>query len=189
MRILLLDNYDSFTYNLYHYLDSEGKHSIDVVRNDEIQVEEVAKFDKIVLSPGPGLPKDAGKMMEVIAAYHNSKSFLGVCLGHQALFEFFGGKLKNLDTVVHGQSKTIKVTEPKDRLFSNLPSEFKVGRYHSWVIDRKTLPENIIISSEDIDGEAMSYYHKNFDIHCVQFHPESILSEHGHAMIKNWLDY
>ena len=185
--ILLLDNYDSFTYNLFHYLDAGGNHEITVIRNDVIELQEVENYDKIVLSPGPGLPSEAGKMMQLIEAYHQSKGFLGVCLGQQAIFEFFGGKLKNLGKVVHGQSKLLTVTDKRDCLFTDLPTQFKVGRYHSWVIENRHIPKGLVLSSVDEEGEAMSFYHTRFNIHCVQFHPESILSEHGHKIIENWL--
>lgn len=187
MNILLLDNYDSFTYNLFHYLDASGKHQIDVVRNDEIDLDDGEDYDKIILSPGPGLPRDAGKMMEIIKRYHSIKSILGVCLGHQAIVEFLGGKLKNLQNVVHGQAWEVEVVDEKDILFHGLPKKFKVGRYHSWVVDRNQLPECIKISSQDEVGEVMSFYHENYDLHGVQFHPESVLSDYGKRIIENWL--
>lgn len=187
-KTLILDNYDSFTYNLFHYLDASGEHQIDVIRNDKIQLKEIAKYDKIVLSPGPGLPKDAGKMMGIIEEYHSTKNILGVCLGHQAIVEFLGGRLKNLQTVVHGQTRKIEIVDEKDILFEGLPRNFKVGRYHSWVIDRNYLPEGIKVSSVDEDGEVMSYYHERYKLNGVQFHPESILSSYGMEMIGNWLE-
>ena len=187
VKILLLDNYDSFTFNLYHYLESTGNHQIDVFRNDEIKLDEIKNYDKIVLSPGPGLPSEAGILMKLIKEYYSSKSILGVCLGHQAIAECFGAKLKNLNLVVHGQSKPIYKTDNSDYIFNGLPSQFNVGRYHSWVIDKKGLPKELKISSEDEQGEIMSFYHSNYNIRGIQFHPESILTEFGKEMIDNWV--
>lgn len=187
VKILLLDNYDSFTYNLYHYLESSGRHQIDVFRNDQIQLEKVKQYDKIILSPGPGLPKDAGILMGLIKEYYSTKSILGVCLGHQAIAECFGAKLKNLKQVVHGQSRKVIKTVNEDYIFNGIPSEFNVGRYHSWIVDKQTLPKSLLISTEDEEGEVMSFYHSSHDIRGIQFHPESVLTEYGKNLLSNWV--
>jgi anthranilate synthase component II len=188
MRILMLDNYDSFTYNLVHYLEAVEE-SIEVIvkRNDKISLEEVAHFDAIVLSPGPGLPMDAGIMPKLIQQYAPSKPILGVCLGHQAIGEAFGSTLKNLDTVYHGLGMSTSVIE-KDMLFENLPQQFITGRYHSWVIDKDQLSSDLVTIATDDNGEIMALKHKAYNVRGVQFHPESILTEYGKDMIKNWVN-
>ncbi len=186
-RIVIIDNYDSFTYNLVHYfeaLDCE----VTVFRNDKFDIEELEVFDKIVLSPGPGLPKDAGLTMAVIKHYENRKPILGICLGQQAIAEFYGGSLKNLEKVYHGVASTIKILNNKYLLFNNLENVIKVGRYHSWVIDSATLPAVLEITAVDENNEIMAIQHKNFDICAVQFHPESILTPNGIEILKNWLN-
>lgn len=185
-KILLIDNYDSFTFNLQHYLEAFDAQII-VWRNDQFDIEEVASFDAIVISPGPGLPKDAGIIMEVIKQYHQSKPILGICLGMQAIGEYFGAQLKNLPTVFHGVSSDINIIEMDSNLFKNLPKTIQVGRYHSWVVDYP-LPENLIITSIDEDENIMSIKHEIYNIRGVQFHPESILTPNGKEMIQNWIE-
>lgn len=186
MRILVLDNYDSFTYNIVHLIEKASDAELNVIRNDKISINEISKFDKIVLSPGPGLPKDAGIMPELLKIYSPSKSILGICLGMQAIGECFGAKLKNLETVYHGISTPVNVIQ-KNKLFQNCPDTFSVGRYHSWVIDPINLPTDIEITSIDNSNNIMAIAHKTFDVQGVQFHPESILSEFGEVIISNWL--
>jgi anthranilate synthase component 2 len=185
-RILILDNYDSFTFNLVHLVEKVSDIPFDVFRNDEIALSEVNKYDKILLSPGPGLPKDAGIMPELIKHYAATKNIFGVCLGLQAIGEAFGGNLKNLENVYHGVGTEITVltTEP---LFGNCPEKFKVGRYHSWVVDSNSLPDCFEITARDAENNIMALSHKKYQIKGVQFHPESILSEYGEEIIRNWL--
>ena len=184
MKIIVIDNYDSFTYNLVHYLE-ELKCQVTVKRNDQIDIKEIEKFDKIVLSPGPGIPDEAGLLKEIISSYYNSKSILGVCLGHQAIAEVFNGELVNLKTVYHGVATEINIVK-EDPLFNNLPTLLKVGRYHSWVV-KEPLPEKLEAIAYDQNGQIMALRHKIYDLRGVQFHPESILTEHGKALLKNWL--
>tara|TARA_X000000368_G_C23040554_1_gene716659 strand:+ start:1588 stop:2151 length:564 start_codon:yes stop_codon:yes gene_type:complete len=184
MKIIVIDNYDSFTYNLVHYLE-ELKCQVTVKRNDQIDIKEIEKFDKIVLSPGPGIPDEAGLLKEIILSYYNSKSILGVCLGHQAIAEVFNGELVNLKTVYHGVATEINIVK-EDPLFDNLPTPLKVGRYHSWVV-KEPLPEKLEALAYDQNGQIMALRHKIYDLRGVQFHPESILTEHGKALLKNWL--
>lgn len=187
MKLLILDNYDSFTYNLVHLIEKVSDIEFTVVRNDKISLEEINQFDKILLSPGPGLPKDAGIMPELLKTYSATKNILGVCLGLQAIGENFGAPLKNLNEVVHGQSSIIKIIG-NDALFNNCPAKFKVGRYHSWVIDPDNLPDSLEITAIDSEGSIMALQHKSLNIKGVQFHPESILSEYGETLISNWLN-
>ena len=186
-RVLILDNYDSFTYNLVHYIEAIPNYIVEVFRNDEINIEEVDKYNIIILSPGPGLPKDAGILKEVIKTYASTKKILGVCLGMQAIGEVYGGTLINLNTVFHGVATPIQVLDENDLLFKNLPRKFNVGRYHSWVIDNKNFPENLRITSTEENGQIMSLKHLHHKLYGVQFHPESILTEHGKEMIANFL--
>ena len=188
MKLLILDNYDSFTYNLVHLVEKVSDIEIDVIRNDAISLEEVNGFDKIILSPGPGLPKEAGIMPELIKAYANSKSILGVCLGMQAIGEAYGGQLKNLTTVCHGQAMPIQIIK-EDVLFANCPKTFTVGRYHSWVVNSVNFPTELEITAIDEQQHIMALKHKSLDIHAVQFHPESILSEYGEVIIRNWIQH
>tara|TARA_B110000046_G_scaffold31498_1_gene33504 strand:- start:46642 stop:47217 length:576 start_codon:yes stop_codon:yes gene_type:complete len=188
MNILLIDNYDSFTYNLFHYLDELNEGRVEVVRNDELDLDKVKNYDRVVLSPGPGLPKDAGKLMGFLKHHATEIPILGVCLGQQAIAEHFGMKLKNLSQVVHGQSRKIKILETNRRLFKNLPSEIMVGRYHSWVIEPETISENFQVTSTDEDENIMSIRHKYLPIYAVQFHPESVLTPQGKEIVKNWID-
>ena len=187
MKLLLLDNYDSFTYNLVHLIEKVSDIEIEVFRNDEISIDEIEKYDKILLSPGPGLPKDAGIMPELLKRYSPTKSILGVCLGLQAIGESFGANLMNLDTVFHGLATPITVNV-EDIIFNNCPKTFTVGRYHSWVVDTHFFPENLQITATDENGNIMALKHKIYDVRGVQFHPESILSEYGEILIKNWLN-
>jgi anthranilate synthase component 2 len=187
VKLLILDNYDSFTYNLVHLVEKVSDISFEVRRNDEIPLAYVNQFDKVLLSPGPGLPSEAGILKEVISVYKNSKSILGICLGQQAIGEVFGGKLKNLDEVYHGVATDIELTI-MDPVFTTCPSHFKVGRYHSWVIDPVGFPEELEITAKDNKGNIMAIRHKSLDIKGVQFHPESVLSEHGETIVRNWLD-
>ena len=185
MRILIVDNYDSFTHNLYHYV-SQFEKNVEVVKNDKISLIEVEKYDKIILSPGPGLPDEHKNLKEIIEQFSSTKSILGVCLGHQAIAECFGAKLKNLEDVLHGISSEILFIK-KDRIFNQIPNQIKVGHYHSWVIDEKTLPSCLEVTSKNEDGIIMSICHKEYDLKGLQFHPESILTEYGLLMIKNWI--
>jgi anthranilate synthase component II len=185
--ILVLDNYDSFTYNLVHYLEKKTDELVEVRRNDQIKIEEIEKYDKILLSPGPGIPSEAGILLDVIRTYAPSKKILGVCLGQQAIAEAFGGSLKNLEKVFHGVSTPIEVTE-QDLLFSGIPQKFNVGRYHSWVVNENDLPSCLQITAVDQDVHIMALKHKEFNLRGVQFHPESILTEYGLEIIGNWVN-
>ncbi len=187
-KILVLDNYDSFTYNLVHYVEQLTDDPVDVFRNDKITVDEVAKYDKILLSPGPGLPVESGILLDLIKTYGRDKSILGVCLGHQAIAEAFGGSLINLDTVYHGLATPIDILTPDDPLYVNIPVRLNVGRYHSWIVNATTLPDCFTITSLDEHGQIMGISHKQFDVRGVQYHPESVLTEHGLEIIKNWLN-
>lgn len=185
-KLLVLDNYDSFTYNLVHLVEKVSDISFDVFRNDKISLEEINKYDKILLSPGPGLPKDAGVMPELLKKYSSSKSIFGVCLGMQAMGEAFNSKLKNLDTVFHGLATPIEVIQ-NDLIFEGCPAQFNVGRYHSWVVDTNGLSSDLVVTAIDSEKNIMALKHKLLDVRGVQFHPESILSEHGETIIRNWL--
>jgi len=185
--ILVLDNYDSFTYNLVHYLEKETDEAVEVHRNDEIDMADIEKFDKIVLSPGPGIPSEAGILLDVIRKYASSKNILGVCLGQQAIAEAFGGSLKNLKEVVHGESTPIEVIK-NDLLFENVPPKLNVGRYHSWVVNDKDLPSCLEVTAIDQQGNIMAIKHSEYNVRGVQFHPESILTEFGSEIIKNWVN-
>ena len=187
MRILVLDNYDSFTYNLVYIVRQLGYSAqMDVFRNDKINLENVANYDKILLSPGPGVPSEAGIMPELLKKYSSSKSILGVCLGHQAIGAAFGGSLINLSEVLHGVASEVTVQD--DVLFKDIPQTFKIGRYHSWVIDESTLSSDLEVIARTPDQQIMAVRHKNFDVRGVQFHPESILTENGVKIMQNWLE-
>src|SRR6056300_1433791 len=173
MKILVIDNYDSFTYNLVHAIKKISGLPVDVYRNDEISLEAIDKYDKIVLSPGPGIPEEAGLLLDIIKAYAPKKSMLGVCLGHQAIGEAFGGKLHNMNRVLHGIATPVTLTGIKSQLFKGLPQSFDVGRYHSWIVQNEQLPDCFEVTSYDDDGQVMSMQHKEYDVHSVQFHPES----------------
>ncbi|MFQ3575585.1 MAG: aminodeoxychorismate/anthranilate synthase component II [Cytophagales bacterium] len=186
MKILVFDNYDSFTYNLVHIVKALGFTDLEVHRNDKISLEEIQKFDKVILSPGPGIPSEAGILLDVIKEFAHQKPILGVCLGHQAIGEAFGGKLINLSKVFHGVGTSIKVLK-KEKMFMDLPDEFTIGRYHSWVVSQDGFPKDLEVTAIDENGQIMALRHKNLDIRGVQFHPESILTEFGEEMMRNWL--
>ena len=191
MKILVFDNYDSFTYNLVHLIEKILHEKVDVYRNDQIPLEKVKEYDKIILSPGPGIPCEAGLLLPLIKEYASSKSILGVCLGHQAIGEAFGGKLVNLSTVYHGVATPVKVKSQKSKvkndLFENLPNELEVGRYHSWVVSKENFPEELEITAEDDNGYIMGLQHRTYDVQGVQFHPESVLTPRGEDIMRNWL--
>ena len=182
----MIDNYDSFTFNLVHLLHECG-HDATVWRNDKFVLEAVADFDKILLSPGPGLPEEAGLLLDVIRKYGPTKSILGICLGQQAIAEVYGGRLYNLSKPVHGTATPLLITVADEPIFSGLPQSFPVGRYHSWAVVREGLPDTLRITAEDEHGVIMALAHKTLDVKGLQFHPESVLTEHGKAMIANWL--
>jgi anthranilate synthase component 2 len=187
MKILILDNYDSFTYNLVHLIRQFSGFELEIHRNDCIALEDVVRFDKILLSPGPGIPSEAGIMMDLIRRYASSKSILGVCLGLQGIGECMGGTLHNLTRVMHGVATPCHVTDPSEKLFYGLPQRFAAGRYHSWVVDRSAMPSELKVTAEDPDGFVMALAHREYDVRGVQFHPESVLTEYGKEMIENWL--
>lgn len=189
MKVLILDNYDSFTYNLVQYVEEELAQPIDVFRNDQISLDAVATYDLIILSPGPGVPAEAGIMPALIKRYASEKIIFGVCLGHQAIGEAFGGKLVNLDQVHHGIETTMTRTKNDDVLLAGVPATFNAGRYHSWVIDPATLPAELEITATGEYGGIMALQHKEYPIFGVQFHPESIMTEHGRLMIRNLLQH
>ncbi len=188
-RVLVLDNYDSFTYNLVHILRELGVGAtMDVYRNDKIALEDVEAYDHILLSPGPGLPAEAGIMPALIEKYASHKRILGVCLGHQAIAEAFGGELFNLPIVFHGVTTEVNVEDPDEVLFQEIPGKFTVCRYHSWVVKPENLPAELKITVTGEKGRIMGLRHKAYDVRGVQFHPESIMTEHGKKMIENWLN-
>ena len=184
-KILMIDNYDSFTFNLVHYLEDLGCEVI-VKRNDQLELADVALFEEIVLSPGPGIPDEAGLLKDIIKTYGPTKRIFGVCLGQQAIGEVYGGKLINLDKVYHGVATNISIVV-KDYIFNGLPENIAVGRYHSWVVD-VALPADLEATAFDENGQLMALRHRNYDIRAVQFHPESVLTPHGKQILKNWLD-
>ena len=186
MNIVIIDNYDSFTYNLSHLLKELGA-TVSVVRNDQFQLEQLEQYDKIILSPGPGVPSEAGLLLAVIRHYAGRKPILGVCLGHQAIGEVFGGKLANLSEVYHGIATPCSIVAD-DPIFRELPRRIEVGRYHSWVVDRENFPDCLEITAESDDGQIMALRHRQYDIRGIQFHPESVLTPDGHAMLANWLE-
>jgi anthranilate synthase component II len=187
MKILVIDNYDSFTYNLVHYLEDLNC-QVTVYRNDEFDLKEVENFDKILLSPGPGIPDEAGLLKEVIKQYASTKSIFGVCLGQQAIGEVFGGKLTNLEKVYHGVSTQAKIIVNDEPLFKDLPQEIEVGRYHSWVVSHEAFPGDLEITSIDENDQIMSLRHKTFDVRGVQYHPESVLTPLGKKILENWVN-
>lgn len=187
MKILLLDNYDSFTYNLLHVVKELGATDVEVFRNDQIALEEVNRFDKIILSPGPGIPEEAGLLLPIIKQYASSKSILGVCLGHQAIGEAFGATLENLTDVYHGVQTPVSIIR-EDVLFDHLGRSLLVGRYHSWVVSRDRFPDCLEITAESEEGQIMALRHKTYDVHGIQFHPESVLTPQGKEIIKNFLN-
>lgn len=189
MKILVLDNYDSFTYNLVHILHELGLgKQTDVIRNDQITLDAVDAYDHVLLSPGPGLPKDAGIMPDLIKRYSATKSIFGVCLGLQAIAEAFGGSIYNLPEVYHGIATDVVVRKKDSVIFKDIPEHFSACRYHSWAAVRESLPKELIITADDAAGVVMAIEHSQFKVYGVQFHPESILTEHGKKMIRNWLN-
>lgn len=185
-KIAVIDNYDSFVYNLVHYLE-EFATKVDVFRNDQVSLQQLEQYDKILLSPGPGIPDEAGMLKEIIRHFSGKKPLFGVCLGQQAIMEVFGGKLINLDKVYHGIATQITITVDDELLFKNLPQQLEVGRYHSWVISPE-IPECLEVTSVDENNHIMSIRHREFDLRAVQFHPESVLTPDGKIMIKNWVE-
>lgn len=186
-KILIFDNYDSFTYNIAHAMRELGISPV-VKRNDRISLDEVEEFDKIIISPGPGIPSEAGLLSQLLERYAGKKPILGVCLGHQAIGEHFGAKLKNLPKVFHGIATPIEITTD-DYLFAGLPDSPKVGRYHSWVVDTEGLPDCLEVTAMSGDGNIMAMRHKTLDIRGVQFHPESILTPDGMQIFRNWINH
>ncbi|MFL5742038.1 MAG: anthranilate synthase component II [Flavisolibacter sp.] len=204
MKILVFDNYDSFTYNLVHLVQKITGGKVDVFRNDQLPMEKVREYDKIILSPGPGIPKEAGQLLPLIREYASSKSILGVCLGHQAIGEAFGGTLLNLTTVYHGVATKIMNSQKEQKngkplkknsaldlhvspLFKGLPAEIEVGRYHSWIVSEEGFPEELEITARDEQGYIMGLQHRKYDVQGVQFHPESVLTPDGETILRNWL--
>jgi len=203
MKTVIIDNYDSFTYNLAHLVKELGA-EVDVLRNDKFELEELEKYDKIILSPGPGIPEEAGLLLEVIRTYAGRKPILGVCLGEQAIGQAFGGKLTNLSEVFHGIQTNIVISDEglvisdellitnhspliTDYIFSGLPTEIPVGRYHSWVVDTDGFPEELVITAISSEGQIMALKHREYDVHGIQFHPESVLTPDGKQIVGNWL--
>lgn len=189
LKVLVFDNYDSFTYNLVQIIERILNQKVDVVRNDQITLEEVGKYDKIILSPGPGIPEEAGILLALIKEYAPTKSILGVCLGQQAIAEAFGGNLINLSEIFHGVATTTDLVKEDTKLFKDLTSGLEVGRYHSWAVNPENFPEELEITAVDKDGMIMALQHKSYDIHGVQFHPESILTPDGEVIIRNFLNH
>lgn len=188
MKILMFDNYDSFTYNLVHLVRELGfGKEMDIYRNDKIAMEDIKKYDKIILSPGPGIPSEAGILLPLIKEYGATKSILGVCLGHQAIGEVFGASLYNMKEVLHGVATPTYVTATDEILFKGVPAQFKSARYHSWSVDPATLNKDLEATATDDAGYVMALRHTSYDVKGVQFHPESVLTEHGKIMIQNWL--
>ncbi len=187
MKILVFDNYDSFTYNLVHLVNNIVNSTVDVYRNDAIPLEEIKRYDKIILSPGPGLPEESGLLLPLIKEYAATKSILGVCLGEQAIAEAFGGKLINLEEVYHGVSTPVKILDRENKLFCGLPEVIEAGRYHSWVVAEEGLPDCLKITARDEQQFIMGLQHEDYDVCGVQFHPESVLTPDGEVILKNWL--
>ncbi len=187
MRIVIIDNYDSFTFNLYHLVMELGV-ECDAIRNDKFHLEDIASYDKIIISPGPGIPKEAGLTLDVIKHYAKEKPILGVCLGHQAITEAFGGSLINLSNVYHGVQTKAKLTK-EDYIFQGLEKEILVGRYHSWVVNPETLPSSLEEIAMSLEDQVMAIRHKTLDVRGIQFHPESVLTPQGKVIIKNWIEH
>lgn len=187
MKTVIIDNYDSFTYNLVHLVRELGA-EITVYRNDKFELGDLEEFDKILLSPGPGIPSEAGKMMEVIAAYAGTKPILGICLGEQGIGEHFGGTLVNLSEVFHGVQTPVQITAD-DYIFEGIPQQIQVGRYHSWVVDAQSLPECLEATALSEEGQVMALRHRTLDVRGIQFHPESVLTPQGRTIINNWLNH
>lgn len=187
MKILVLDNYDSFTYNLVHIVEKITHKKIDVYRNDAIALEDIQRYDKILLSPGPGIPSEAGILLPLIKSYAPSKSILGICLGEQAIGESFGASLENMSEVYHGIASDCHLTDTDSYLFAQMPKTFSVGRYHSWIVSQQNFPDTLSITAIDNQGAIMALQHNNYDVQGVQFHPESILTPLGSTILQNWL--
>ena len=187
MKILVFDNYDSFTYNLVHLVEKITHQKVEVFRNDQIALEQVENYDKIILSPGPGVPSEAGLLLPLIKEYAATKSILGVCLGHQAIGEAFGGTLENLSTVYHGIATPIQITNEDAPIFKGLGKSVEVGRYHSWIVSDKNFPSELEVTAVDSNGFIMALQHKTYDVQGVQFHPESVLTPVGEKLMRNWL--
>ncbi len=188
-KILVLDNYDSFTFNLVHIIRELGMgDAMEVYRNDKISVEEVFAYDKILLSPGPGLPEDAGNMKSIIRRYGAEKHILGICLGHQGIAEVYGASLFNMDEVLHGIATPTRIIVKEDPIFQDIPSTFTVARYHSWSVKKQSVNGALNILAEDDEGRIMALKHKEYSVYGMQFHPESIITEHGKKLMNNWLD-
>ncbi|MBX3257206.1 MAG: aminodeoxychorismate/anthranilate synthase component II [Chitinophagaceae bacterium] len=191
MKILVFDNYDSFTYNLVHLVEKILHDKVDVYRNDQISLEKINEYDKIILSPGPGIPEEAGLLLPLIKTYAPTKSILGVCLGHQAIGEAFGGKLVNLSTVYHGVALPVHIAAgnggKRSGLFAGLNDTIDVGRYHSWVVSDESFPEELEVTARDDNNYIMGLQHKKYDVQGVQFHPESVLTPDGEVIMRNWL--
>ncbi|MFN8341830.1 MAG: aminodeoxychorismate/anthranilate synthase component II [Cyclobacteriaceae bacterium] len=185
-RILVIDNYDSFTFNLVHIIRELGL-SPDVYRNDALTIDQAGTYDKILLSPGPGIPDEAGIMKDVVRRYGPTHSILGVCLGHQGIGEVYGARLYNLPTVLHGVTSELQVNEPADYLFQGQPARYAVCHYHSWAIDPASVPAALRVTATNADGTVMAIAHRDYDVRGVQFHPESIMTEHGIQLISNWI--
>ncbi len=186
MTVLVLDNYDSFTYNLVHIIRELG-YEYEVHRNDKISVDDVNRFDKVLLSPGPGIPDEAGIMKEVIKKYGPTKSILGVCLGHQGIAEVYGAKLYNIKNVLHGVTSQIEVIDNSSKLFNAIPKNFRITHYHSWAVVPESINGNLKVTAINQAGLVMAFSHTQFDVHGVQFHPESVMTEHGKQFMLNWL--
>ncbi len=190
MKILVLDNYDSFTYNLVHIIRELGYgENMDVIRNDKIALDEIEKYDKILLSPGPGIPSEAGIMLDLIRRFGPAKSIFGICLGHQGIGEVYGASLYNMKEVLHGVGTSVYISKPDDYLFDGIPEEFMVCRYHSWAVEGSTVNGQLVINSIDDEGIVMGLSHLEYDVRGLQFHPESILTENGKRLMQNWLEY
>lgn len=188
MKVALIDNYDSFTYNLFQILEEEGT-SVNVMRNDRFRLDDLEAYDKIVLSPGPGIPDEAGLLKDVIRRYAPTKPILGICLGEQAIGEVFGAKLENLTHVFHGVATPVSICQPVDYVFDGLPETIEAGRYHSWVVSREGLPACLEITALSEDGQIMALRHRDYDVHGIQFHPESVLTPQGRVIVRNFLNH
>lgn len=186
-KVIIIDNYDSFTYNLLHIVEELLDEEVKVVRNDEFEMGDLESYERIILSPGPGLPDEAGQLKAVINTYAESKKIFGVCLGLQAIGEVYGATLRNLDSVLHGQRTQMHTTDHQSPIFEGIPDTFFAGRYHSWVIDKDSDLSNLVVTAIDEDGEIMAAHHKDFQVYGVQFHPESIMTDEGKQMLKNFL--
>jgi anthranilate synthase component 2 len=186
MNILIFDNYDSFTYNLFHLIEELGYKNVEVHRNDRIALDDIERFDKIILSPGPGLPSETAQLLPLIRCYAPTKSILGVCLGQQAIAEAFGGHLLNVKNVYHGVATPIRIVA-NDRIFNGMPETFEAGRYHSWIVDSNDFPKELEITAIDDEGQIMALRHRTLDVHGVQFHPESVLTPLGKTIVEQFL--